>query len=229
MMRPDPLRHHRRAEHLARAQRAGQVRVDDPRASRPRPSRASARAWSMPAAHDDDVDAAERRRGTRRAARSSDATSPTSAGIAQRPPAACLDFAGDLLDERRAPPGRDDVGAGVGQTERERAADAARAADDDGDAAGEIEQRCISVTGLAASACGRLRHVGLAPRAGSPALVRRFPAPDARWPASDARSSPPRRRRHRARGSPDRSAGASRRRRAGRARWRAPPSRRRRS
>ena len=59
---------------------------------------------------------------------------------AQGAPAAALDLGGDRLDVRRAPAGHDDVGAGVGQAERDGAADAAGAADDDGKAAGKIEQ-----------------------------------------------------------------------------------------
>ena len=71
-------------------------------------------------------------RRTRRAAASSDAASRDVRRHAQRAAAAALDLGGDLVDERRAPAGGDDVGAGVGEAEREGAADAAGAADDDG-------------------------------------------------------------------------------------------------
>ena len=59
---------------------------------------------------------------------------------AQGAPSAPLDLGGDRLDIRGAPAGDDDVGARVGQAERDGAADAAGAADDNGKAAGKIEQ-----------------------------------------------------------------------------------------
>ncbi len=61
-------------------------------------------------------------------------------GDRQRAAAAVLNLGGDVLDELDAAAGRDHVGARVGQTERERAADPARTTDDDGRTAGQIEQ-----------------------------------------------------------------------------------------
>ena len=61
-------------------------------------------------------------------------------GNRQRAAAALLDLGGDVFDELHAAAGRDDVGARVGQSERERAADAARTTNDDGRAAGQIKQ-----------------------------------------------------------------------------------------
>ena len=83
--------------------------------------------------------------------RSSEPTSLTSDGTPDRSPAASLDLGRDRVDERLAPAGGDDVGAGVREPERQRAADAARAADDDGPSAGQIEngrgsgRRCAAV------------------------------------------------------------------------------------
>ena len=63
-----------------------------------------------------------------------------------------FDLRRDLVDERLAASGGDDVGAGVGEPERERPADAAGAADDDGDAAGQIEHRRAGPRGCLAKA-----------------------------------------------------------------------------
>ena len=67
---------------------------------------------------------------------------------AQRPASARLDLGRDVLDVRLAPPGRDDVGAGIREAERERAADAARAADDHCHASRKIEQAHRREAGL---------------------------------------------------------------------------------
>ena len=141
MIRPEPRATIVAAEHLAAAQRAGEVRVEDARASPPRPSRASARAWSMPAAQTQDVDLAERRRGTpsRSALERRPCRRRRTAMRSVRRPRASISAATSSTSAC-APAGRDDVGAGVGKAERERAADAARAADDDGHASGKIEQ-----------------------------------------------------------------------------------------
>ena len=66
--------------------------------------------------------------------------SATSAAIGSVRRPQPLDLGGDVSHELDAAAARHDVGAGVGEPERERAADAARAADDDGRAAGQIEQ-----------------------------------------------------------------------------------------
>ena len=58
----------------------------------------------------------------------------------QRPPPARFDRRRHLVHGVRAPAGGDDVGAGVGQAERERPADAGGAADDDRGSPGEIEE-----------------------------------------------------------------------------------------
>ncbi len=60
-------------------------------------------------------------------------------GDAQRAAPALLDSPA-TSSTSAAPARRDDVGARIGKTKRERAADAARAADDDGHPAGEIKQ-----------------------------------------------------------------------------------------
>ena len=67
---------------------------------------------------------------------------------AQRLAAARLDLGRDLLDQRLAPPGRDDVGAGIREAERQRAADAARAAHDHCHASRKIEQAHRREAGL---------------------------------------------------------------------------------
>ena len=52
---------------------------------------------------------------------------------AQRPAALGLDLLRDVLDQRLPPRGRDDVGTGVREAQRQYSADAAGSADDDGD------------------------------------------------------------------------------------------------
>ena len=121
------------------------------------------------------------------------------------------------------PPGDDDVRAGIGEPEREHAADAARTADDDRRSAGQIEE------GHQWDACRRRARArpGLgaaASLAGGRAIVGAVPAIDTRWPATDVRASPGAPLPGRARESPGRSGGASPRRRADRDRWRGPPS-----
>ena len=93
----------------------------------------------VPATHDEDVDLAELARHASRS-RSSDRD------VARRPPASAASggraprsSAATSSTSVCAPAGGDDVRAGVGQPERQRAADAARAADDDGQSAGQIE------------------------------------------------------------------------------------------
>ena len=70
-----------------------------------------------------------------------DATSATSAHAVERSAAARANLRGRLLHQFAPPSGGHHVRAGIGEAERNGAADAARAADDHGDASGEIEQR----------------------------------------------------------------------------------------
>ena len=71
--------------------------------------------------------------------RSSDPASAASAAIASVRRPRSLDFGRHRLDPVGAAAGDDDIGAGVGETEGEHAADAAGAAHDDGRPAAEIE------------------------------------------------------------------------------------------
>ena len=75
---------------------------------------------------------------------------------------------------RAAPAGDDDVGAGVGEPERERAADAARAADDDGRPAGEIEQghQLVDATAARPSRSGARRRGAASAASVSAGLLR---------------------------------------------------------
>ena len=140
MMRPDRLRHHLASEHLATAQRAGEVGVDDPLPVvighlERRHALGDARG-----AHQD-VDAAERlehrvahalERGRRRS---------TSAGSRSvRRPRASISAATASTSAARRPTLTTSAPASA-RPSASVAADAAGAADDDGRAAGEIEQR----------------------------------------------------------------------------------------
>ena len=60
-------------------------------------------------------------------------------GRPQRPPSPPFDEIGGFVDRRLPAAGGDDVGAGVGQAERDGAANPGRAADDDGGPASQIE------------------------------------------------------------------------------------------
>ena len=134
---PEPLRDHRRRECLVGAHHARQIGFDDliplPLAHLDR-----RRAFRDARRRHDDVDSAERLQA--RVAKS--AQRRRIADVSrhpQRPASLRLDRRRDFIDNGRAASGRDDVGAGVGQAQRQGAPDARGAADDDGRASGQIE------------------------------------------------------------------------------------------
>ena len=138
MMRPYLLSHHRLAEHLTRAQRAGEVGLDD---AMPVGLVHLEGRGLLRRARDrqEDVDLAEGFDAlVTQAIERGDVGDV--GGDRQRAAAALLNLGGHGLDELHAAAARHDVGARVGQTEGERAADSARTSDNDGRAAGQIKK-----------------------------------------------------------------------------------------